>query len=317
VQGQNRLIPDPHYAIQDTPPPANTDHVKRKFLDVPYADRSPAQQLDVYLPDEGEGPFPVIVSIHGGAFMGCDKADVQVLPMLEGLKRGYAVVAVNYRLSWEAKFPALVHDVKAAVRWVRANARYYHFDPDRIAAWGGSAGGYLSAMLGVSASVSELEDLRLGDPGQPCDVQAVVVWFGPTDFLKMDERLVEGGMPPQVAMEHNGANSPESLLLGEQITLVPDLVRAANSETYINPAAPPFFLQHGTLDDTVPVQQSIEFASKLEKAIGKDKVILDLLEGAGHADPRFEAPDNVSKVLDFIDKHLKGHGMSELAPTMQ
>ena len=304
MQDQNRLTPGPHYAIQDMPPPANTDHVRRKFLDISYANLSPAQQLDVYLPDEGGGSFPVIVSIHGGAFMGCDKADPQVLPMLEGLKRGYAVVAVNYRLSWEAKFPALVHDVKAAVRWIRANARRYGLDPARIVAWGGSAGGYLASMLGTSAGIQGLEDLSMGNPNQPSNVQAVVDWFGPTDFLKMDEQLTEGGMPPQAGMEHNGANSPESLLLGEQITRIPDLVKAANLETYITPAAPPFFLQHGTQDDTVPVQQSINFASKLERVLGKDRVRLELLEGAGHGDPKFETPDNVNKVLYFIDRYL-------------
>ena len=115
--------------------------------------------------------------------MGCDKSDMQVMPMLEGLKRGYAVVAVNYRLSWEAKFPALVQDVKAAVRWIRANASRYELDPQRIAAWGGSAGGYLASMLGTSAGIPELEDLSLGNPEQPCNVQAVVAWYGPTDFL--------------------------------------------------------------------------------------------------------------------------------------
>lgn len=302
---QGDWIPTDHYAIQNAPPLANTDYVKRKCLDIPYAGLSTAQKLDIYLPDEGNGPFPVIVSIHAGAFMGCDKADMQVLPMLDGLKRGYAVVAVNYRLSWEARFPALVHDVKAAVRWIRAHAQRYHLDPYRLAAWGGSAGGYLASMLGTSAGVPELEDLSLGNPDQPSHVQAVVDWFGPTDFLKMDEQLAEGGMPPPAGMEHNGANSPESLLLGAPITEIPDRVRAANPESYITADAPPFFLQHGTKDDTVPVQMSIRFAAKLEQALGKDRVQLELLEGAEHGDPRFEAPDNVSKVLDFIEKHLK------------
>jgi len=259
----------------------------------------------VYLPDEGDGPFPVIVSIHGGAFMGGDKADMQVLPMLEGLKRGYAVVAVNYRLSWEATFPAPVHDVKAAVRWIRAHAQGYYLDPDRIAAWGGSAGANLAAMLGTSAGVQELEDLSLGNPDQPSHVQAVVAWFGPTNFLKMDEYLTERGLAPEPGMEHSGANSPESLLLGQQITEIPDRVEAANPETYITPAAPPFFLQHGTMDPVVPVQMSIDFAAKLEQVVGKDRVQLELLEGAEHADPRFEAPGNVEKVLDFLDRHVK------------
>lgn len=301
---QKRFDPNAHYAIQELHPAANTDHVKRKYLDLPYAELSPAQKLDLYLPDEGAGPFPVILSLHGGAFMGCDKADMQVLPMLEGLQRGYAVAAANYRLSWEAIFPAQVHDVKAAVRWIRANARRYHLDPDRIAAWGGSAGGYLASMLGTSR-VPELEDLSLGNAEQPSHVQAVVAWFGPTDFLKMDEQLAESGLPPEPGTAHSGANSPESLLLGEQITKVPELVKAANPETYITPAAPPFFLQHGTLDAVVPVQMSINLAAKLEQVLGKGRVQLELLKGAEHGDPQFETPDNVKKVLDFLDKHIK------------
>jgi acetyl esterase/lipase len=216
-------------------------------------------------------------------------------------------VAVNYRLSGEARFPALIHDAKAAVRWIRANAQRYHFDPDRIAAWGGSAGAYLAIMLGVSAGVPELEDLTLGNPEQPSNVQAVVSWFGPTNFLKMDEQLTASGLPPTPEMEHSAANSPESLLLGGQITKIPKRVKASNPETYVAPAAPPFFLQHGTLDQVVPVQGSILLAAKLEKVLGKGKVRLELLEGAGHGDPRFDAPENVKKVLDWLDQHLKSH----------
>jgi len=304
----NRPVPDRHFAISDLPPRANTDHVKRKFLDIPYTSTSPAQKLDVYLPDEGDGPFPVIVSIHGGAFMGCDKADMQVMPMLEGLKRGYAVVAINYRLSSEAKFPALVQDAKAAIRWIRANAPRYGFDPNRIAAWGGSAGGYQATMLGVSTHVPELQDPSLGNADQSCGVQAVVTWFGPTDFLKMDEYLIERGLTPPPGQNHNAADSPESLLLGQKITEVPEQVRAANPETYITPDAPPFFIQHGAQDPVVPVQMSIYLAAKLEQAIGKDQVRLDLLEGAGHGDPKFETPENVTKVLDWLDQHLKHKG---------
>ena len=137
--------PDQHYALQFVYTPANVEHIKRKYLDIPYDHLSSAEKLDIYLPDEGEGPYPAIISIHGGAFMGGDKSDSQVIPMLEGLKRGYAVVAVNYRLSWEARFPALVQDVKTAVRWIRANAPRYHFDKGKIASWGRSAGGRCAA----------------------------------------------------------------------------------------------------------------------------------------------------------------------------
>lgn len=305
MQNPPVMGPGPLPPREGPPPAANTDHIRRKFLDVPYAHLSPSQKLDIYLPERGKGPFPVIVSIHGGAFMECDKGDMQVMPMLEGLKRGYAVAAMNYRMSGEAQFPALVHDGKAAVRWIRANARRYHLDPERIAAWGGSAGAWLANMLGVSAGIPELEELTLGNPEQPSNVQAVVAWFSPTDFLKMDEQLTASGLTPMPGMEHCAAGSPESRLLGEQITKIPKRVKAANPETYVTSSAPPFFLQHGTLDAIVPVQGSIRLAEKLEQALGKDKVKLELLEGAGHGDPRFETPENVKKVLDWVDQQLK------------
>ncbi len=293
-----------HYAIQFQPPPADTSFVTHKFLNIRYAFLSAAQMLDIYLPESGKDLYPVIMHIHGGAFMGCDKADQQVLPALQGLKRGYAVVAVNYRLSGEGKFPALVHDVKAAVRWVRANAGRYRLDPGRIAAWGGSAGGYLASMLGVSGGVPELEDLRQGNPDQSSHIQAVVDWYGPTNFLKMDEQLASSGLLAPKGMRHNDPHSPEALLLGRRIPRLPIRVAAANPETYIRENAAPFFIQHGTRDAVVPFQQSIDFAEKLSRAIGKSKVRLRLLEGAEHADPRFETSDNVGKVLDFLDGHL-------------
>ena len=302
MSASNRYIPFPHYAIQEAYPPARVEHILRKWLDVPYADRSPAQGLDIYLPDEGDGPFPVIVSIHGGAFLAWDKSDSQVEPMLQGLRRGYAVVAVNYRLSFEARFPAQIHDLKAAIRWIRANAKRYRLDPTRVAAWGGSAGGYLSAMLGTSAGVPELEDLSLGNPDRPSDVQAVVAWYPPTNFLSMDAQLIQAGMPPEAGKEHSGANSPESLLMGGQITTIPDRVRAASPGTYITAQTPPFLLQHGTRDSTVPAQQSIEFAGTLRRVLGDDKVRLELIDDAAHLDPKFLTPENIDKVFFFLDQ---------------
>lgn len=294
-----------HYAVPFAIPPAKTDHIKRKMFDVAYANLSPTQKLDIYWPEQGNGPFPVIVSIHGGAFMGGDKRDVQITPMLKALKRGYCVVGVNYRMSGEAKFPALVHDIKAAIRWIRANAGSYLFDPNKIATWGGSAGGYQSLMAGVSTGVPELDDLSLGNADQSSHVQAVVDWFGPTDFLKMDEQLAESGLAHGNEEDHNGSNSPESLLLGKKITLIPKLVRSANPETYIHPNVPPFFIQHGKVDDIVPHQQSVNFAARVREIAGKERVTLELIEGARHGDPKFDSPRNVKKVLDFLDQHLK------------
>ncbi len=281
----------------------NTDTIQRKWLDVPYAKASRAQKLDIYLPNDGNGPFPVIISIHGGAFKGGDKADNQLNPMLEGLKRGYAVVSVNYRLSPEAIFPAQIYDVKAAVRWIKANARHYKLNQDKIAAWGGSAGGHLSALLGTSGGVLELEDLTMGNPGKTSRIQAVVDWFGPTDFLKMDEQLKESKVKnPQV---HSIPASPESELIGKNLADAPDLVRKVNPETYITVYDPPFFIQHGAIDHLVPYQQSANLASKLESIIGIEKVIFELLDDNDHGGPGFTTEENINKVFVFLDKYLK------------
>ena len=294
-----------HTAVPFIIPPVSTAHVHRKMLDIPYATLSPAQKLNIYWPDSDNSPYPIILSIHGGAFMGGDKGDIQLTPMLEGLKRGYAVVSINYRMSGEARFPALIHDLKAAIRWVRANAGTYMLDARHIAAWGGSAGGYQALMAGVSEGIPELEDLTLGNADQPSLVQAVVAWFPPTDFRKMDEQLAEYGLGPTPGDEHSGARSPESLLLGRKITEIPALVQKANPETYIRPGLPPFLIQHGTKDATVPCLQSVRFAEKLAFVLDPERVTLDLLEGARHADPQFESPENLEKVFAFLDQHLK------------
>jgi len=247
--------------------------------------------------------LPVILSIHGGAFKSGDKGDGQITPMLEGLKRGYAVVSINYRLSGEAIWPAQINDVKAAVRWVRANAKQYKLNPDKIAAWGGSAGGHLSSMVGTSGNVKELEDLSQGNADQSSRVQAVVDWFGPTDFLKMDEHAKESKVNnPQI---HSIPDSPESQLIGKNLADAPELVKSANPETYITKDDPPFFIQHGLVDPLVPYPQSVNFSKKLEQTIGKEKVTLELIPETGHGGPNFQTKENIDKVFAFLDKHLK------------
>lgn len=125
-----------------------------------------------------------------------------------------------------------------------------------------------------------------------------------SDITSTKRKSLPGDAPPAGISQPYGANSPESLLLGEQITKIPELVKAANPETYITHAAPPFFIQHGTKDATVPVQHSIEFAAKLGQTIGEDRVNLELIDGADHEDLGFETPENVQKALDFLDRIL-------------
>jgi acetyl esterase/lipase len=282
---------------------ADVSNIRNKYLDIPYAAISDAQQLDIYLPDEGDGPFPVILSIHGGAFMGGDKRDMQVTPMLKGIERGYAVISINYRLSGEAIWPAQIQDCKAAVRWIKANAGTYNLNPDKIVAWGGSAGGHLSAMLGTSGAIDELEGQKLGNPDQTSRIQAVVNWFGPTDFLKMDEQLADSGVKDP--MQHSVPDSPESALLGSNLVEVPELVQKANPEMYISSDDPPFFIQHGIEDNLVPYQGSVLLARKLGREIGFENVYLELFPATGHGGAPFNTTENISKIFTFIDKHLK------------
>ncbi len=218
------------------------------------------------------------------------------------------MVSINYRLSGEAIFPAQIHDVKSALRYVKANAEKYSLDKKKIAAWGGSAGGHLCALLGTSVGISELEDFSTGYPEENTKVLAVVDWFGPTqDFLLMDSQLMEtgNGVP-----DHSLPQSPESRLLGMQITQVPDLVKKASPMTYITPEVPYFLIQHGYHDQLVPVQQSINFAAALERIAGKEKVILEVFpDHVYHADPHFESEENLKKVYEFLDKHLKNRSI--------
>ena len=283
-------------------PKGDTAGIKNKWLDVAYASSSAAQKLDIYLPDEGDGPFPVIVSVHGGAFLMGDKADFQVNAMLNGLKRGYAVVSINYRLSGEAIFPAQIFDVKAAIRFIKANATQYKLNPNKIAAWGGSAGGHLVSLLGTSGGVKKLEDKKMGNANHSSNVQAVVDWFGPINFIQMDEDFKKSG---KGKADHSEADSPESKLIGKQITTAPALVKAANPTTYITKDDPPFFIQHGTVDRLVPTEQSINFSVALQKVLGKEKVTLKLLEGVDHGGPQYETKENIEMVFAFLDKYLK------------
>lgn len=283
-------------------PEADVAHIARKWLDLPYAGLSAAQKLDIYLPAEGDGPFPVIVNIHGGAFAIGDKRDIHVMPVLQGLQHGYAVAGVNYRLSGEAVFPAGIMDVKAAIRWLRANSQAYHLGPDRFAAWGGSSGGNYAAMICLTDQVTEFDDPALGNPDVSCGVQAAVDWFGPTDFLLMDEQLQENGYGPA---DHSDADSPESRYLGGRITEMPLQVDLANPMTYIHKDMPPLLIQHGRSDHMVPVQQSEIFAEKLAKYVSAERFVFEIIENAQHADPLFETEENLARVFAFLDQHLK------------
>jgi acetyl esterase/lipase len=279
-----------------------SSNYQKTIVNIPYASVSPSQKLDIYLPSEGNGPYPVIISIHGGAYSGGDKMGPDLLMAMSALKRGYAVVSVNYRLSGEAVFPAQIHDIKAAIRFLRANAAQYNLNPNQIACWGSSAGGQLSALAGTSGGVKALQDPSLGNADQSDCIQAVVDWCGPINFLTMDEQFKKSGINGTL---QNNPDSYTSRFMGKQITQIPEMVKKANPETYITPDDPPILIQHGTIDPLVPVQQSTDFSKKLEAVLGKSKVQTVVIQGAGHDGKGLNTPENISRVLDFLDARLK------------
>jgi acetyl esterase/lipase len=259
-----------------------------------YGTDSPNQVLDLYLPG-GSGPWPLVVAIHGGAFMHGDRRrELGHLPALRDA--GYAVASVEYRFSGEALFPAAVIDVKQATAYLRAHAAELNLDPSFFAAWGRSAGGHLSAMLGVtSGQATEFDGPGFdgaGFDGGDSAVQAVVDWYGPSDFLVMDAQFIAGpptGEVPPV-QNHDDPGSPESRWVGGPIQELPEVTARANPITYITGAGnplPPFFLAAGTSDHRVPNQQTLILADAL-RAHGTP-VELHILPDARHGDQRFEA----------------------------
>ena len=256
-------------------------------------------RLDLYVPGT-KGPHALFVWIHGGAFLGGDKANIFWTPVSSLAQRGYAVASINYRLSGQATFPALVQDAKAAIRWLRANAIRYEIKADRIVVGGESAGGYLSAMLGTTGGISALEDLTLGNPGQSSRVQGVVDFFGPTDFLQMDAGVPRSCRQPMV---HNAPQSPESRLLGCNIGDCPDKVKTANPITYVTRDDPPFLILHGMGDCLVAPNQSRLLHEALRAAGVRSA--LHLLPDLAHADKRFISPENERFVDDFLKAVLK------------
>ncbi|MHB8973378.1 MAG: alpha/beta hydrolase fold domain-containing protein [Pirellulaceae bacterium] len=201
---------------------------------------------DLYSPKEFGQPVPGLIFIHGGGWKGGNRADYRVYT-IDFAKRGYVVATISYRFAQDAKFPAAVEDAKCAVRWMRANATQLHVDPERIAVLGGSAGGYLSLMVGYTAGNQRLEGLG-GHAGVSSAVQAVVDLYGPTD---LDTPL-------------GRASDLVSNFLGKSYADDPELYRFASPITHLDAEDPPTFVLQGTIDTTVPVEQSDLLVAQLK-----------------------------------------------------
>ena len=276
--------------------------VEPNYKDLAYAPISANQKMNLYLPTSGGGPFPVVINIHGGGFKFGDKGMLSEITGKALLKAGYAVASIDYRLSGEAQFPAAVQDAKAAVRFLRANATKYDLNPDKIAVFGQSAGGNIAAMVGVTGNLNDYDDASLGNNGVSSAVQAVIDLYGPNDFLQMDAQAKAQGCSAS-DQTHNDASSFESAYIGAAIQTVPDQVKKSNPITYISKDTPPFLIQKGDKDCTVPIENTKMLADALSAA--KLDVTYTLLSGAGHGGDQFETAENLKFMIGFLDKYLK------------
>lgn len=274
------------------PLPENVD----AKLNIAYAaTENPRQMLDLYLPKRHatDKPLPVVVFIHGGGWKAGDKSG-GIGNVGRFVSSGnYAGVSVGYRLTNEVPWPAQIHDCKAAIRWIKGNAKELGLDATKIAVWGSSAGGHLVSFLGTSGDVKELEGTLGKFTDQDSKVTCVVNYYGPENFITM--------VTQESTIDRTTPNYPEALLLGGRVQDKPDAAKEASPITHVTAGDAPFLTAHGTKDPLVPYAQALELDAALKKA-GIESLLITMTNG-GHG---FRSPDLDQRVEQFLDKHLRG-----------
>jgi len=266
----------------------------RVYKDLAYVPKGhKRQKLDLYVPGSGEGPLPLIVWIHGGAWKEGSKESCLPLPWVE---KGYVIAGINYRLCQDAPFPAQIEDCKTAVCWLRTHAREYRIDPGRIAAWGDSAGGHLASLLGTTGDIPYWEQ---GHPVGSSRVQVVIDWYGRADLAC-------------VSTDPAYADSPIAMLLGGSGPEFADEAEQASPIRHISKEDPAFLIMHGDKDEVVPVEQSLAFAAALREAGVKVKLVV--LKGAGHGGEEFLAPEEVTTIDTFLHEQLSPRKTAQSQP---
>jgi acetyl esterase/lipase len=247
--------------------------------------------LDLYLPQAKARPIGLIVWVHGGAWRAGSRASVDLLGMTE---RGWAIASVDYRLSTAARFPAQVHDIKAAIRHLRAHAGDYGYPAERFVVAGSSAGGHLAALVGVSNRNPELEGSIGDDTHVSSDVQAIVSLYGASNLTSILAQSTPHGLSVRVpALE---------LLLGAKPEAAGALTRLASPVFHVDPKDPPLYLLHGDQDNQMPINQSHELEGAYRK-LGLP-VRFVVVHGAGHGGPAFTSAEQLAAVDEFLRAQL-------------
>jgi acetyl esterase/lipase len=281
---------------------ATTARADTALRDVTYCTAGGVQlKMDIFPPTLTQsGPAPVIMYVHGGSWQHGDKWEIG-LAADQLAARGYLVTSINYRLAPDYKWPAQIEDVKCAVRYLRANAAKYNLDPNRIGAWGSSAGGHLVAMLGLAGPGAGFEG-NGGYQDQPSAVQAVVDMFGPSDLIAFDLDMFAQGVSRNVF----------GVLPGQP----KDVLVRASPVTYVSEDAPPFLIIQGDKDRLVPPGQSQELYDKLKSAGATAQLVM--VQNAGHGlvpaggDINPSTAQIAEMIPNFFDRYL--HTGSQLFP---
>jgi len=283
--------------------PGNFDpaQVKNRHTDVQYG-TLPEQTLDLYLPDEpSDRPFPLLIYIHGGGWMLGTKRECALDAVIAMLRRGWAVMSVDYRLAPAVKFPEFVFDVKTAVRWARENAAHYGLDPQRFAAVGDSAGAHLALMLGFTGDRPEYEGAHYGHAGVSSAVQAVISLYGPS-MLGADNGalLRESGVP----MVGPGGMSDRAALdrMMSYITTDPDMLPLISPIAYVHRDIPPVLILHGGRDSIVPVQHGTALYERICAVCGSERADMILYPARVHSDLDFMCDETADTVYDFLQR---------------
>jgi acetyl esterase/lipase len=260
----------------------------KRLLNVPYtADvLCERQQLDIIYPDGSIGPYRVIVAVHGGGWMTGDKQSESLAPLFEVVNQGYALITVNYRLSGDAPWPAQLHDLKAAMRFLRANGDMYRLNTDKIVVWGVSTGGHLAMMLAATNNQVEFEDLSMGNENYSSSVQGVVSWCGASDLAELSE----------------ASTVTANRLLGVDVKKERARTLQASPLFHVSEEFPPLLLVHGTEDKFISYRQSVNMLHKVNIATGDLRAELVTFEGGEHCGPMMKSSYNVLNNLDFVDK---------------
>jgi len=274
--------------------PAPTPAAEPTHRDIEFATVGEhSLKLDLYLP-KADKP-PLVVWVHGGAWR---RGSKEKMPIPGLLDHGFAIASVSYPLSPVAPFPAQFHDIKAAIRFLRAKQEDLGFDASKIAIAGSSAGGHLVALVGTTNRHPKLEG-DVGEHGdQSSDVHAIVDYYGPTNFLTILKQSTPHGL---------GVRIPAlQLLLRAQPEDVPELAKLASPVFHVDKNDPPLLMIHGDQDPQVPINQSHELHGAYKAAGLEDRVQFEVIHGGLHGGDEFYDAERMKLVADFLESALDG-----------